>query len=43
VKVDPFIEAEKAACCNVGKACRLLEVAKSAYYHSRIGAPPRGS
>jgi transposase InsO family protein len=39
VKVDPFIEAEKVAGHNVDKACRLLEVSKSAYYQRRNGAP----
>ena len=39
VKVDPFIEAEKAAGHNVAKACGLLEVSKSAYYERRNGAP----
>ena len=38
-KVDPFIEAEKAAGHNVAKACGLLEVSKSAYYERRNGAP----
>jgi hypothetical protein len=35
VKVDPFIEVEKAAGHNVAKACGLLEVSKSAYYQRR--------
>jgi transposase InsO family protein len=39
VKVDPFIEAEKAAGHNVAKACDLLEVSKSAYYERRGGVP----
>jgi transposase InsO family protein len=39
VKVDPFIEAEKAAGHNVAKACGLLEVSKSAYYERRKGVP----
>ena len=39
MKVDPFIEAEKVAGHNVDKACRLLEVSKSAYYERRNGAP----
>ena len=39
MKVDPFIEAEKVAGHNVDKACRLLEVSKSAYYQRRNGAP----
>jgi transposase InsO family protein len=39
VKVHPFIEAEKVAGRNVDKACRLLEVSKSAFYQRRNGAP----
>ena len=41
MKVDPFIEAEKVAGLNVDKACRLLEVSKSAYYQRRNGVPSR--
>src|SRR5205823_12368919 len=32
VNVFPFIEAEKAGQGNVAKACRLLEVSRSAFY-----------
>jgi putative transposase len=39
VKLYPFIEAEKVAGRNVDKACRLLEVSKSAYYQRRNGTP----
>jgi transposase InsO family protein len=41
MKVDPFIEAEKAAGHNVVKACGLLKVSKSAYYDRRHGAPSK--
>jgi transposase InsO family protein len=44
VKVDPFIEAEKAAGHGVARACRLLEVSRAAYYQRRTGAPsPRAA
>jgi putative transposase len=39
VKVQPFIEAEKAAGHGVQRACRLLEVSRAAYYQRRTGAP----
>ncbi len=39
MKMDPFIEAEKAAGHNVDKACDLLKVSKSAYYQRRKGVP----
>jgi putative transposase len=39
VKVDPFIEAEKAAGHSVKRACVLLEVSRSAFYDRRNGAP----
>jgi putative transposase len=39
VKVDPFIEAEKAAGHNVSKACGLLEVSKSAFYERAKAIP----
>jgi len=37
VNVYPFIEAEKAQQHNVKRACRLLEVSRSAYYAHRAG------
>jgi putative transposase len=44
VKVDPFIEAEKAAGHGVQRACRLLEVSRAAYYQRRTGLPsPRAT
>ena len=39
MKVQPFIEAEKAAGHNVAKACALLEVSKSAYYQRAKAIP----
>jgi putative transposase len=39
MKVDPFIEAEKAAGHSVDRACDLLKVSKSAYYERRKGVP----
>jgi len=41
VRVDPFIEAEKAAGHGVARACRLLEVSRAAYYQRRAGIPSR--
>jgi transposase InsO family protein len=32
MSVYPFIEAEKAAECNVARACALMEVSRSAFY-----------
>ncbi len=32
MSVFPSIEAEKAERCNVAKACKLLEVSRSAFY-----------
>jgi putative transposase len=32
MSVYPFIEAEKAAACNVAKACALMAVSRSAFY-----------
>src|SRR5581483_2272488 len=37
--VDPFIEAEEAAGKGATRACRLLEVSRSAYYQRRSDAP----
>ena len=37
--VDPFIEAEEAAGHGAVRACRLLEVSRSAYYQRKNGAP----
>jgi putative transposase len=39
VKVHPFIEAEKVARGGVQRACRLLEVSRSAFYARRNEAP----
>ena len=39
MKVHPFIEAEKIASKGVERACRLLEVSRSAFYARRNGAP----
>jgi putative transposase len=39
VKVDPFIEAEKAAGNSVNRCCTLLEVSSSAYYKRRSARP----
>jgi transposase InsO family protein len=39
VKVDPFIEAEKAAGGSVHRCCHLLEVSSSAYYERRSAKP----
>jgi transposase InsO family protein len=41
--VYPFIEAEKAQRHNVKRACRLLEVSRSAYYAHRTGHSRRAS
>jgi transposase InsO family protein len=37
--VDPFIEAEEAAGHGATRACRLLEVSRSAYYERKKGIP----
>lgn len=39
MKVDPFIEAEKAAGHGVQRACRLLKVSRAAYYQRATGTP----
>lgn len=39
MNVHPFIEAEKAGRHNVKRACELLKVSRSAYYHRRTAAP----
>jgi hypothetical protein len=44
VKVQPFIEAEKAAGHGVTRACRLLEVSRAAYNQRRTSVPsPRAA
>ena len=43
MKVHPFIEAEKVAGAGVERACRLLEVSRSAFYARRNGAPSKRS
>lgn len=35
----PFIEAEKVGQRNVGRACQLLKVSRSAYYAARNSEP----
>jgi transposase InsO family protein len=37
--VDPFIEAEEVAGHGATRACRLLEVSRSAYYERKKGVP----
>ena len=37
--VDPFIEAEEAAGHGAKRACRLLEVSRSAYYERKKAVP----
>jgi len=37
--VDPFIEAEEAAGNGAARACRLLEVSRSAYYERKTATP----
>jgi transposase InsO family protein len=37
--VDPFIEAEEVAGHGATRACRLLEVSRSAYYERKKGIP----
>ena len=37
--VDPFIEAEEAAGHGAKRACRLLEVSRSAYYERKKAIP----
>lgn len=39
MNVYPFIEAEKAQQGNVARACQLLKVSRSAYYHRRSRGP----
>jgi transposase InsO family protein len=39
VSVYPFIEAEKKQQGNVSRACQLLKVSRSAYYHHRNHSP----
>lgn len=39
MNVYPFIEAEKAQHGNVARACQLLKVSRSAYYHRRHHGP----
>jgi transposase InsO family protein len=39
--VDPFIEAEKTAGNSAERACRLLEVSRSAFYARRNSPSPR--
>jgi hypothetical protein len=41
VKVHPFIEAEKVAGNSAERACRLLEVSRSAFYARRNSASKR--
>jgi putative transposase len=41
MKLDPFIEAEKAAGHSVHRTCALFEVSKSAYYQRKNGAPSK--
>ncbi len=39
VKLYPFIEAEKVGQRNVGRACQLLKVSRSAYYAAGAANP----
>ncbi len=39
MKLYPFIEAEKVGQRNVGRACQLLKVSRSAYYAARNSEP----
>ena len=41
--VDPFIEAEEAAGHSAKRACRLLEVSRSAYYERKKAVPRRAT
>jgi transposase InsO family protein len=41
VSAYPFIEAEKAECRNVAKACELMEVSRSAFYEWHHHRPSR--
>jgi transposase InsO family protein len=41
VKVHPFVEAEKVAGASVERACRLLEVSRSAFYARSSSAPSK--
>jgi putative transposase len=41
VKVDPLIEAEKAAGHSDNRACELLEVSRAAYYQRHTAPSAR--
>ena len=41
MKMDPFIEAEKAAGRSINRCCRLFEVSRAAFYQRLRGVPSK--